>query len=173
MIIKSLIDSDLYKFTMQFAVIKLFPRLRVKYKFIDRNNISFPDGFDRKLLSEIHQMSYLSLSKGEKSFMINKLGRFLPLFYFDFLEGYRFDPNEVQVWLDEQNKLHLEIEGYIYRTILWEVPLMSIISELYFIETGQIIDIYTKEIERNDLEKLHRMMDHNTYFSDFGTRRRY
>ena len=44
MIIKSIIDTDLYKLTMGCAVVKHFPRLKVKYKFTDRNKISFPDG---------------------------------------------------------------------------------------------------------------------------------
>lgn len=44
-IIKSLIDSDLYKLTMQQAVCKLFPRVKVKYKFINRGKTQFPEGF--------------------------------------------------------------------------------------------------------------------------------
>ena len=51
--------------------------------------------------------------------------------YLDFLSGYRFDPSELKI---TQNGSHLDItiEGYWYKTILWEVPLMAIISELYF-----------------------------------------
>jgi nicotinate phosphoribosyltransferase len=173
MIIKSILDSDLYKFTMQNAVFQLFPNLKVRYKFIDRNKISFPDGFDKKVKAEIVKMGELTLTKDEKTYMTSKLGRFLPPTYIDFLEGYRFDSSEVNVYLDENNKLRVEIEGYMYRTILWEVPIMGIISELYFIETGQVVDIYSDEIKVKDLNKIHRMMDHNAYFAEFGSRRRY
>lgn len=173
MIIKSILDLDLYKYSMQNAVIKLFPRLKVKYRFTDRNQISFPDGFDVKLREEIKKMETLALTSPEKAYLNDKLGHFLPPTYIDFLYGYRYDSNEIKVWLDENNKLHIEIEGYWYRTILWETSLMSIISELYFIETGQDIDVWGTDFINNDLHKLSIMKKHNAYFSDFGTRRRY
>jgi nicotinate phosphoribosyltransferase len=48
---------------------------------------------------------------------------------------------------------------------------MSLISELYFKETNQKVNL--KCNESNDLAKLNSMIEHNAYFSDFGTRRRY
>ena len=39
MIINSILDTDLYKFTMQNAIIKLFPDLEVEYEFFNRNVI--------------------------------------------------------------------------------------------------------------------------------------
>ncbi len=172
-IIKSLLDNDLYKFTMMNAVFSLFSRQIVRYKFIDRNNISYPDGFDKDVMGEIKKMENLRLSKDEKGYLMEKLGTFLPPTFIDFLEGYKFDSNEIKVWLDKDNKLHLTIEGYWYRTILWEVPLMAIISELYFLKTGQEVNIFDGDIQKNDLSKLSNMMKHNAYFADFGTRRRY
>jgi len=172
MIICSMLDNDLYKYSMQNAVIKLFPRLKVKYKFTDRNQISFPDGFDIKLKEEIKLMETLALTKLEADFLNNKLGHFLPPTYVDFLYGYRYDSNEVNVSLDENNKLNIEIEGYWYRTILFEVPLMALISQLYFIETGQDINVWDVDFINNDLHKLSIMKKHNAYFADFGTRRR-
>lgn len=173
MIINSILDTDLYKMTMQYAVIKLYPRLKVKYKFTDRNKISFPDGFDKKLLKEIKNMEKLKLTYLEKNYLTEKLGHFLPPTYIDFLAGYQYNSNEVEVTLDEDNKLNIWISGFWYRAILWEVPLMAIISELYFIETGQNIDVWKDDFVVNDMEKLLLMKKHNSYFADFGTRRRY
>ena len=171
-IIRSILDSDLYKYSMQFAVIQLFPNQKVRYKFNDRNGISYPKGFDVAVMDEIKLMENLAMTKGEKEFMI-KTFPFLPPTYVDFLNGYRFDSNEVKVWLDENNKLQILIEGFWYRTILFEVPIMSIISELYFKMTGQVIDITTDDIKTHDLTKLNQMIAHNAYFADFGSRRRY
>lgn len=172
-IIKSILDNDLYKFTMGNAVFKLFPRLMVSYKFTDRNNLSYPDGFDEKLKEQIQLLSDLSLSKGEKKFLERKCGKYLPPTYIDFLSGFKYDPSEVFVKLDEENKLHVQIEGYWYRTILWEVVLMSLISELYFRGTKQFIDVNSFENYQNIFHKAESMKEHNTYFADFGTRRRY
>lgn len=171
MIIKSILDTDLYKLTMQQAVIEHFPRLKVRYKFIDRNNTEYPDGFDELLKAETKEMENLSLKKNEKNFLTSKCGDFLKPTYIDFLEGYRFDSSELDIKLDKDNHLDITIEGYWYRTINWEVTLMGLISELYFKATGQIIDL-TNFIEKNN-EKLNKMVDHNAYLADFGTRRRY
>jgi nicotinate phosphoribosyltransferase len=90
--------------------------------------------------------------------------------YLDFLSGYRYDPKEVII---KQNgpKLSLDIIGPAYRAVLWEVPLMSTISELYFDMTSQI------ELIPDTLTKINKMKAENlanidVYYSEFGTRRR-
>jgi len=173
MIIKSILDTDLYKLTMQHAVIKHFPNLKVKYKFTDRNKISFPDGFDQDIMSEVKLMEKLFLTISEKDFLNQKCGDFLPPTYVDFLNGFRYDSNELNVTLDKDNKLDIEISGYWYRTINWEVSLMALISELYFIKTGQKVDLFGVDNVANDIEKARMMIAHNAFFADFGTRRRY
>jgi nicotinate phosphoribosyltransferase len=172
-IIKSLLDNDFYKFSMQYAVIKLFPDYIVKYEFIDRNNIIFPDGFDIELKKQIELMKKLHLKKDERMFFEEMCGHYFPPFYFDFLENYRFEPNEVNVSLDDKNHLHLQIEGYWYKTILWEVPLLAIISELYYKMTGQIVEINKPDILDSDLLKCKKIVENNLIISEFGTRRRY
>jgi nicotinate phosphoribosyltransferase len=166
-IITSLLDNDLYKFSMMWAVLRKFPDLKVKYSFIDRNNIVYPKEFDSLVKMEINKLQFLSLTSLEEQFL--QTIRYFPQSYIDFLKGYRFDPNEVQVSIDEENHLHIEIKGYWYRTILWEVPILAIVSELYYQETKQTPTIYFEK----DLEKLKLMESHNAFFADFGTRRRY
>lgn len=170
-IINSILDTDLYKLTMQQAVIQHFPRLVVRYKFIDRNKISYPDGFDVLLKEQVKKMENLALTKSEKNYLINKCGSYLTPTYIDFLEGYRYDSNELTISLDSENHLDITIEGYWYRTINWEVALMGLISELYFKTTGQVVDLDANNT--NDIIKIEKMIEHNAYFSDFGLRRRY
>ena len=67
MIIKDITDNDLYKYTTQNAIHKLYPDAIVKYEYINRGNTKFPDGFDLELRKEINEMSSLALSeKSEK-----------------------------------------------------------------------------------------------------------
>ena len=135
MIINHITDNDLYKFTMQYAVVSLFPLSKVRYKFINRGADNFPDGFAARLQEEVNAMQTLSLTKEEYDFMLNKC-YYLPPAYLDFLAGYRFDPSEVSI-SQQGGHLDIAIEGYWYKTILWEVPLMAIISQLYFEMTNQ------------------------------------
>lgn len=125
----SILDNDFYKFTMQYAVVKLFPKARARYAFINRGKHKFPPGFDHKLKEAIAEMAGLKLSKQEKVFFAAKCPYIDPT-YFDFLEGYRYDPEEVHI-VQEGEDLTVRIEGYWYRTILWEVPIMSLICELF------------------------------------------
>jgi len=168
--IKSIIDNDLYKFTMQNAVIKIFPRAKVRYQFINRGKTPFPEGFAEQLRKEIAKMSELVLTNNEKDFL-KKNCAYLDPTYIDFLAGYRYDPSELGV-IQQGGDLQISIEGYWYRTILWEVPLMALISELYFKMTGQeiyddaqIIDIARKKATGFNLLGIS--------VADFGTRRRY
>ncbi|MFW6312041.1 MAG: nicotinate phosphoribosyltransferase [Nanoarchaeota archaeon] len=175
MIIKSILDSDLYKFTMQQAVIKKFPDAKVRYKFINRNaNISgksgekFPSGFAEKLRREVKEMEKLSLSFSEKEWM-KKACPFLDPTYLDFLEGYKYDSSEVGI-IQNGGDLEISIEGYWYRTILWEVPLMALVSELYMSE--QVVFMPRDDREKRNKFKFRTFEMKNMSVADFGTRRR-
>jgi nicotinate phosphoribosyltransferase len=170
MIIKSLLDTDLYKLTMQQAVIALFPDEFVRYELIIRGSRDFPPDFSKILKTEIAAMSTLALQPEEFNFL-KKNCYYLKAPYIDFLNGYRFDPDEIQVSQQEQN-LKLVIEGYWYKTILWEVPLMALISELFFKLTNQTPLPKAELISRTG-SKIQRLEKLGAHFSEFGTRRRF
>lgn len=170
-IINSIVDNDLYKITMQFAIIKKFPNSEVEYTFVNRGKTQFPDGFDYGLRKEIDLMRNLALTQEEKKFLQEKCGHYLDRPYLDFLEGYRYDPSEVGVVLKD-GELNIKIRGFWYRTVLWEVPLMALISELYFKMTGQE-PIERRKRQQNNIEKGKSFQMNNMILSEFGTRRRY
>lgn len=167
MIIKYFTDNDLYKFTTMYAIQKLYPWARVKYKFIDRAETRFPDGFADKLKQEIKSMSNLALSAEEEAFIRKRCYYFDPVFI-DFLKGYRFNADEVTINQDG-GKLDIQVEGYWFRTVLWEVPIMAIISELYFKMTGQV----PENVESKAEQKARELANMKAVFSEFGTRRRF
>ena len=59
--IQSVLDNDLYKFTMQQAVHALYPRAEARYEFINRGQILFPDSFSERLQEQIGRMADLQL----------------------------------------------------------------------------------------------------------------
>ena len=167
MIIHDFLDNDLYKFTVMNAIQKKFPDSEVVYRFVNRGNTSFPPGFADALREEVEAMAGVVLSKENEKFMRAKCYYFDSVF-FDLLKGFRFNPAEVKV-SQEGGKLDVEIRGLWYRTVLWEVPLMAMISELYFRMTGQV----ARDLERNATEKAKAFADIKAEISEFGTRRRY
>ena len=168
--IQSILDNDLYKFTMQNAVMKLYPNAKVKYQFINRGADKFPFGFAKRLKENISKISELTLKKEEEKFLREKC-YFLDPVYIDFLKGYKFNPEEVKV-TQRGNNLSIKIEGYWYRTILWEVPLLATISELYFSLKNKIKFDNKKLMELN-ISKAKKFEKLKIKFAEFGTRRRY
>ncbi len=170
-IIRSLIDQDLYKLTMQQGVVELFQREWVRYNFINRGGTQFPDGFALRLRQELKKMEELKLTSRQANFLTTKCGNFLKPTYIDFLKSYQYDSSEIGITQDG-GELTVTIEGYWYRTILWEVPLMALISELYFKMTGE--PIMTRDERReNNLAKGQKFYTNGMKIADFGTRRRY
>lgn len=169
----SLIDSDIYKFTMQMAICQLYPKVLNHYRFVNRDNREFPEGFDKRLTEIVDSFRGISLKKDEKDFMQEKCYYLNPV-YLDFLSGYRYNPKEVII-KQEGPKLNLDIIGPAYRTVLWEVPLMATISELYF--DMKATNKYEFISTRNSLTEINKqkaeaLADIDVYYSDFGTRRR-
>ena len=168
-IITSLLDSDLYKFTMQQAVLHLFPQAVVTYRFKNRGKQRFDDNFLKKLKRHIFLMSQIQLTPEEYSWLKANIPFFKP-WYLEYLRNYRYNPSEVNVGLDLDGDLVIEISGTWASTMLWEVPLMATISELYFREIDTQWDeqgVLTKAIDKG-----RRLADAGCLFSEFGTRRR-
>ena len=168
--LNSILDNDFYKFTMQAAVVKLFPDVKAKYKFINRGEHIFPEGFGNELRKAIDAMATLEMTNEEKEFLHQHCPYLNPA-YIDFLKGYRYNPSEVYIH-QKGNDLEVRVEGYWYRTILWEVPIMSLICELYYNMTNQ--SAWDEEvIIENTLSKTKRLNDLGVSFAEFGTRRRF
>lgn len=168
MIIEHFTDNDLYKFSVMHAIQKLYPWAYVKYEFTNRGGTKFPENFAERLRQEVQFMSNLKLTKEEKKFVVKRCYFFDPVFI-DFLEGYRYNPEEVQITQSEDGELKVTIEGFWYRTVLWEVPLMAIISELYF----KMMGIEPVEVESKAILKANALKEIQADFSEFGTRRRF
>ncbi|WP_185855377.1 nicotinate phosphoribosyltransferase [Blattabacterium cuenoti] len=171
-VISSLLDNDFYKFTMQNAVLKLFPSAKAKYKFINRGKHLFPKNFSNILKENINEMANLKLSSEERNYL-EKYCPYLDTTYLDFLNKYKFNPNEVNIHQYGQN-IFMEIEGLWHRTILWEVPILAIISELYYKLTGtktnRISDDIIKIITKNKINKYKNL---KVKVGEYGTRRRF
>lgn len=166
----SILDNDFYKFTMQYAAVKLYPDTIAKYEFINRGKHIFPDGFGEALKIRIHEMAELALTPAEKSYL-KQACPYLNSAYLDFLQGYRYDPSEVQI-IQNGADVEVKIQGYWYRTILWEVPILSLISELYYELTGLERDS-DEQVIQTVIDKTNAYKELGVKVAEFGTRRRH
>lgn len=155
---------------MQCAVIRHFPDVTAQYEFINRGQHKFPKNFCEELKKQVLLMSQLALSKEEKLFFAASCP-YLNAAYLDFLEGYRYDPTEVIIEQEDED-LSVKVIGPWHRTILWEVPLLSLISELYYQLTSaqRVSDEQVIQLTREKMDLYHQL---NVTVAEFGTRRRH
>lgn len=170
-IINHFTDDDLYKFTMCCAVIDNFPRTQVKYQFNDRNNTVYPPGFAEALREQIAMLENVVITDEEIAFMRRRCS-YIPAWFCSYLKGFRYDRKWVKVEQDAEGYLSVEFEGSWCNTILLEVKVLAIISELYYMMTGEDQKIDYEEHYRRSWDKAERLIDAGCSFSDFGTRRR-
>lgn len=171
-IITHFTDNDLYTFSCQYYIMQQYPRAEVEYTFFDRNKTCYPKGFDKLLQEQVDYMKDVVITEQEIRFMTEKL-QWLPLWYFTFLRGYRFNPAEVKISQDEDGHLSIGIQGKWFSTIMWEMPLLSCISELVHTLNGDV-ERYNIDRERaKAIEKSEKIFGAGLVFGDMGTRRRF
>lgn len=170
-IITHFTDDDLYKFTMCCAVIENYPRAQVKYRFKDRDNTVYPKGFADELRRQIKMLENVVITEDEIDFMKRRCN-YIPFWFYTFLRGFRYDNRWVTVKQDAEGHLEIELEGSWSDTILLEVKVLAIVSELYYEMTGQSSQMNLDDFAQRSYEKGKRLIEAGCMFSDFGTRRR-
>lgn len=170
-IITHFTDDDLYKFTMCCAVIENYPRTQVKYRFNDRDNTVYPPGFADRLSEQIAMLENVVITDAEIDFMREKC-TYIPQWFYGFLRGYRYDRRHVTASQDADGHLSVVFEGNWSETILLEVKVLAIISELYYEMTGRIHQFDYDAFYDKSFAKAERMLEAGCFFSDMGTRRR-
>lgn len=116
-------------------------------------------------------MGDLSFQKDELDFMGSL--RFIKRDYVDFLRLFRPNPANVDIRVLDDGELKISVVGSWLHTIVWEVPILAIVSELYSeLCTGESEPMGDSQIWANKTSLLDMRAPSNFRFSEFGTRRR-
>ena len=177
--IRSILDTDLYKLTMQQAVLRHYPHTRVAYKFTNRSasSMKFTRTAVARIQSHIDQLVHLSLTPAERAWL-EQTCPYLRSDYLDYLETFRFQPS-TQVVVEfvptdsgtgEWGDLSLKVSGIWSDVIFYEVPLMAIVSEVYFstVDTEWSLEGQFEQARC----KAEQLGSNGIRYSEFGTRRR-
>ena len=170
MIIKSILDTDLYKFTTSYAYMKLFPQATGTFTFTDRDNTEYPDEFIQQMYLELSNLGMHRLTKEEQDYM-NAHCRFIPAMYWEWLSSFRFNSGKVSVFLDDKRHLHIQVTDYLYKATLYEVPILAIVSELRNRMLGNVANMDEVLTKLENKVRLSNVV--GLPFSEFGTRRRF
>ena len=168
--ILSILDTDLYKFSTSNAYFQLYPLAEGTFKFNDRAAEVYDGAFLAELKAEIARLGELALSDEEFEYVTGHV-RYIHRNYWEWLRGFRFQPEKVEVSLDEGGHLQMEVTDFLYRVTLYEVPLLAIVAELRNRVRGVRAD-KAKALELLDA-KMDFANENALPFSEFGTRRRF
>jgi nicotinate phosphoribosyltransferase len=131
MIIHSLLDTDLYKFSMMQVVLHHFPAAQVEYRYKCRtpniNLLPFAD----EIRAEIKALCKIRFTPEELDYLRSL--RFIKSDFIDFLELFHLPEKCIQVGQgDLPGEISIVVKGPWLHTILFEIPVLAIVNEVYF-----------------------------------------
>ena len=171
MIITSLIDTDLYKFTMMQVVLHQFPGAEVEYRFKCRNAANLAP-YVNEIREEIRGLCSLRFQDAELAYL--KAMRFIKADFIDFLGIFKLNEKYLSVTALPTGEIEVSIKGPWLHTILFEIPVLAIINEVYFRNTQKQPDLQegrarlTTKIAQLQADGLQALK-----IADYGTRRRF
>jgi len=175
MIIDSLLDTDLYKFSMMQVVLHQYPAAQVEYRFKCRNpGVDLVPYID-EIRAELEVLCRLRFTVDELDYL--RSWRFIKSDFVDFLGLFQLNAKYVQIIpsVADNGEIDIRICGPWLHTILFEVPLLAIVNEVYFRHVSSGLDL--TEGRRRLREKIALLRDTPGYsgcrIADYGTRRRY
>ena len=175
MIIHSLLDTDLYKFTMMQVVLHHFPAAHAEYKFrcrtSDVNLVPYID----EIRDEVRKLCELRFTDDELDYL--RRMRFIKSDFIDFLALFRLNQKSITITPSpkQNGEIDINIVGPWLHTILFEIPVLAIVNEVYFRNTQQDP---TFDVGRDRLRDKIQLLGARPEFSackiaDYGTRRRF
>ncbi|KAH3318140.1 hypothetical protein KXW17_010018 [Aspergillus fumigatus] len=176
----SLLDTDLYKLTMQCAILKYFPDVHVTYGFTNRTpDMKLTRGAYKWLLEQMDRLANVRVTDEEIAFLKKQCPYFNHA-YLRYLSTFQLKPSE-QIDIkfrpvqdsgsdDDLGDIEYMVKGLWVETILYEIPLLALTSQAYFMFTDKDWD------HSNQEEKAFRkgctLLENGCIFSEFGSRRR-
>jgi nicotinate phosphoribosyltransferase len=174
MIIQSLLDTDLYKFTMMQVVLHQFPGAQVEYRFKCRTEGVDLRAYLEEIAAETAALCKLRFHEDELAYLRGL--RFMKSDFVDFLALFQFNEKYVRMGLGEKpGEIDITIRGPWLHTIMYEIPILAIVSEVYFRRTRPHPDLAEGRRRLKAKIDLVRAVEPQLEFkiSDYGTRRRF
>lgn len=173
-VLHTLLDTDAYKLHMQQAVFHHYHDVQVAAEFRCRGDDLLGIYAD-SIREQVDTMRHLALQDDEYHWLSG-----LPFFHADYLNWlreFRYNPDQVTV-TNDNGKLDIRLEGPWREVIMWEVPLLAVISELAHRyrspDTGVEQAIASLEHKLVEFSHLTEGLDMSRFrLMDFGTRRRF
>lgn len=164
----SILDTDLYKFSTSYAYLKKYPSAEGTFKFCDRNRKKRTPEFLRKFKETMAEASKLSLTDAEYEWCVENIP-YIDAYYWQLLKTFRFNPDKITVWLDDEGVLQVEVTDVLWKCTLYEIFVLYVVTELQ----NELDGNRPEQVITRLKEKISIAREHGFRFSEFGARRRF
>ena len=172
-IIESLLETDLYKFSMGQAIYHQFPDYKTTWTFKCRNT---DVKFTAEMIEEIKEQikAYCELRFTEEELEYLDTIEWFKGSYIDFLRLWHPRYEDFEITTDADCGLTIDTRGTWLNTSMYEIPTLAIVNEVYFrmaYDYNHLIESFKQRLE----DKYNALRDGKYYlgvFSEFGLRRR-
>lgn len=172
-IINSLLETDLYKFSMGQAIYHQFPSYKTTWTFRCRNkDVKFTPEMVQEIRDQIETYCTLRFTEDELDYLDNI--KWFKGSYIDFLRIWQPRFEDFEITTDADCGLAIETKGTWLNTSMYEIPTLAIVNEVYFrmnYDYNQLIESFKRRLD----EKFENVKHGKWYlgvFSEFGLRRR-
>lgn len=171
-VIKSMLENDLYKFSMGHYYQMMYPEAVGTFTFTDRNKETWDKDLLIHLKNEFSNLNTLILTDEECEWAVANIP-YIPRHYWEWLKTFRFDSSKINAWLDDESHLHIEVSDIIYKVSMYEIPILAIVSELYYKYNNITLSNFNNQVFTPLEKNCQIAIDNGFNFMEFGMRRRY
>ena len=172
-IIVSLLETDLYKFSMTQVVYHQFPSYKTTWTFKCRNkDVVFTEEMVEEIKEQIKHYCTLRFTEDELQYLASI--KWIKESYIDFLRLWQPRYEDFEITTEGEKGLSIEASGTWLNTSMYEIPTLAIVNEVYFRMAHDyevLFNSFTKRLE-DKVHKLENGLYHIGNFSEFGLRRR-
>ena len=172
-IINSLLDTDMYKFSMGQAIYHQFSDYKTTWTFKCRNkDVKFTPEMVEEIKEQIKHYCSLRFTEDELSYL-NGI-TWMKGSYVDFLRLWQPRYEDFEITTNAECGLSIETFGTWLNTSMYEIPTLAIVNEVYF-RMAYDYDKLFESFKRRLNEKVNRLETDEFElgaFSEFGLRRR-
>ena len=174
-IITSLLETDMYKFSMGQVIFHQFSDYKTTWSFKCRNkDVFFTDEMVEEIKEQIKAYCNLRFTEDELQYLDNIL--WIKGSYIDFLRLWQPRFDDFTIMTDAECGLAIETKGTWLNTSMYEIPVLAIVNEVYFrmaYDYSHLIKVFNEKLEEKvGWLEIHQSKYHLSSFSEFGLRRR-
>ncbi len=167
-IVRDALETDVYNVSVINAVLQLYPLAIAECQIVERDYGIYPKGFAGLLTEKLQDLRGLKSHTKLRNYL-KQTWKFIHPVFFEWLAKYRFNPDNIKMWQDEDGHLYGSYKGMVVDIIFTEQITMMVTSQI----RNEVYDWYPDDNWEDEyLRIIEVFVEKQMKFAEFGLRRR-